>query len=359
MSGSKRLRVAVVGCGIGRSHIEEGYLNNPDLFEIAALCDINPERLNAAASDFGVERRVADFRELLEMDDIDLVDICTPPLLHFEQVKAALSADKHVICEKPLVGSLAQVDEIMAAESRSNGRLMPIFQYRFGNGVAQARAIIEAGLAGRPYLGTVETFWKRTADYYSVPWRGKFETELGGVLVSHAIHIHDMAMWLMGPLERVFGRTATRVNAIEVEDCASASCLLQSGALLSLSATLGSQDEISRMRLSFENITFESDHAPYRPGEKLWRILPKDEGIKSQIDSLLADWVDVPSRFATQVALFHEAVTTGGPLPVTSQDARNSIELVTAFYHSSSTGEDVALPLTAVHPRYSNWRPAT
>ena len=67
--------------------------------------------------------------------------------------------------------------------------LMPIFQYRYGNGVQKAKRIIDAGLAGKPYLATVETAWKRTAAYYAVPWRGKWATELGGVLVTHAIHL--------------------------------------------------------------------------------------------------------------------------------------------------------------------------
>ena len=122
------------------------------------------------------------------MDDIDIIDICTPPMVHYGQIIAALKAGKHVVCEKPLVGSLKQIDEVMAVERESKGRLMPVFQYRFGNGIAQAKAIIDAGLAGKPYVGTVETLWRRDADYYAVPWRGKWATELGGVLMGHAIH---------------------------------------------------------------------------------------------------------------------------------------------------------------------------
>ena len=118
---------------------------------------------------------------------------------------------------------------------------MPIFQYRFGNGVQQAKRIIDRGLAGKPYLATVETAWNRAAAYYAVPWRGNWETELGGVLLTHAIHAHDMLTYLMGPVASVFAATATRVNAIEVEDCAASAWRWQSGALASLAATLGSQ----------------------------------------------------------------------------------------------------------------------
>ncbi len=153
------------------------------------------------------------------MKDIEIVDICTPPTLHFPQVMAALAAGKQVICEKPLVGSLAEIDQLAIAEAKTAGRVMPIFQYRYGNGLQKAKRIIDLGLAGKPYLGTVETAWLRKAAYYSGPWRGRWATELGGVLMGHAIHPHDMFCYLMGPLKSLFGRVATRVNPIEVEDC--------------------------------------------------------------------------------------------------------------------------------------------
>lgn len=232
--------VAIVGCGIGRSHVREGILTNPGKFELRAVCDINTERLEAFATEFGVPRTTTRFDDLLAMDDVDIIDICTPPMLHRPQILAALAAGKHVICEKPLVGSLADMDEIIAAEQVAKGRLMPILQYRYGDGVRQVKAIIDAGIAGKPYVGTAETFWKRGPDYYAEPWRGKWASELGGVLMTHSLHIHDLFMFLMGPVDRLFGRVATRVNDIEVEDCVSASCELRSGALASLTATLGS-----------------------------------------------------------------------------------------------------------------------
>lgn len=355
---SRVLNVAVVGAGIGRSHIIEGYVPNADRFKVLALCDLNAERLKTVADEFGIERRITDFAALPAMDDIDVIDICTPPGVHYEMVLAALRADKHVICEKPLVGSLKEIDEVIAEEQRAKGRLMPVFQYRFGNGIEQVKAIIDAGLAGKPYVGTVETLWRREADYYAVPWRGKWKTELGGVLMGHAIHPHDLFVYLMGPIRSLFGRTTTRVNPIEVEDCISASVELESGALGSFTASLGSADEITRLRLVFENVTFESDHAPYQPGTAPWTILPRNEATKTAIDALLADWVDVPPRFTTQMARFHDAIFSGGPLPVTSTDARRALEIVTAMYHSSETRAEVSLPLGPDHPKYRSWLPA-
>src|SRR3569623_2149126 len=126
--------VAVVGCGIGRSHIVDGFLPNSDRIRLLAICDVNEEKLNAFADEFKIERRVRDFDDLLAMDDVDVIDICTPPGLHLEQTLKALAAGKHVVCEKPLVGSLADADKLLAAEKPAKGRLMPIFKYRFGTG---------------------------------------------------------------------------------------------------------------------------------------------------------------------------------------------------------------------------------
>jgi predicted dehydrogenase len=355
---SRIFNVGVVGCGIGRSHIVEGYVPNAGKFRVLALCDLNAERMTQVADEFGIERRITGFDDLLAMDDIDVIDICTPPGLHFPMVMAALKAGKHVICEKPLVGSLAQVDAVMEEEKHSKGMLMPVFQYRFGDGIEQAKAIIDAGIAGKPFMGTVETLWRRDAPYYAVPWRGKWATELGGVLMGHAIHPHDLFTYLMGDIDRVFGRVATRVNPIEVEDTISASLVMKNGALASLTATLGSADDMTRIRLAFENVSFESDHAAYNPGEKPWKIQPRNPETAAKIDALLANWQHVPSRFQTQMARFHDALTGAAPLPVTSQDSRRSLELVTAFYHSSSTNQDVVLPIGPGHPLYESWVPA-
>lgn len=355
---SKIYNVAVIGGGIGRSHIVEGYRPNADKFAVKAICDLDAAKRDSLAAEFGIERSVEKFDDVLAMDDIDVVDICTPPGLHFPMVMAALKAGKNVVCEKPLVGSLEHVDAVMAQEKVSAGKLMPVFQYRFGNGIEQAKAVIDAGLAGKPFIGTVETFWRRDAPYYAVPWRGKWKTELGGVLMGHAIHPHDIFTYLMGDIDRVFGRVATRVNAIEVEDVITASLVMKSGALASFSATLGAADDTTRIRLAFENVTIESDHAAYNPGEKPWKIQPRNDETAARIEALLKDWQHVPSRFETQMARFYHALEGTGALPVNSADSRRSLELVTAIYHSSTTNEDVALPIGPGHPLYQSWVPA-
>jgi len=355
MANSRIWNVAVVGCGIGRGHLE-GYRSHPDGFRVVALCDIDEARLAEVGDEFAVANRTTSFGELLQIDDIDIIDICTPPTLHGPQILAALPAGKHVVCEKPLAGSLAEVDRVIAAEAEAPGRVMPVFQYRFGDGVQKAKRIIDLGIAGRPYLATVETAWKRGPQYYEMPWRGRLEGARGGVLLSQAIHLHDLLLYLLGPVASVFARTATRVNSVEVEDCAVASLVMQNGALAALAATLGSQKEISRLRLCFEHATFESSLAPYSPGDDPWKVVPASEEIAQRIGDALGDHRFVRSGFGGLMGAYHAALAAGGALPVTLADARPSIELVTALYHSAATGSAVSLPIAPDHPSYNGWR---
>lgn len=357
MSSSAKT-VAVVGCGIGRAHIDEGYQPSSDRFRVVAICDIDATRCAAVADEFGVERRVTKFDDLLAMDDVDIIDICTPPFLHFEQITRALMAGKHVICEKPLVSSLAEIDAIADLESRSPGRVMPIFQSRFGDGVQQVKRLLDLGLGGRPYVATAETCWQRGGGYYAAPWRGKWSTELGGTLIAHGIHTHDILTYLMGPVTRLFGRTATRVNPIETEDCVSASGEFASGALLSVTGTLGSRTQFTRLYLAFENFTVESDCDPYQFYERPWRITPANDAVAAEIAGTLSGWLPVAPGFASQFRSYHDALVSGSELPVMLADARRALDFATAVYHSSRTHREETLPIGPSHPFYRGWAPA-
>src|SRR5207248_9795246 len=131
--------------------------------EVVAVCDIDLERARPVAEEHHIPRVVGSLDELLRMDDVDVVDLCTPPHLHFEQIQQVLSAGKHAICEKPLVSSLREVDELERVEAGSGRRIMPIFQYRFGHGLQKLKLLIAEGVAGTAYLATVETAWRRRA----------------------------------------------------------------------------------------------------------------------------------------------------------------------------------------------------
>jgi predicted dehydrogenase len=113
------------------------------------------------------------------MPDLDIIDICTPPALHLEQSVAALTAGKQVICERPLVGSLVRCRPADRHRAVSTGRLLPVFQYRFGNGLPKAKHIIASGIAGKPSPARWRPLRRDGPLYYAVPWRGNAKQNSG------------------------------------------------------------------------------------------------------------------------------------------------------------------------------------
>ena len=179
-----------------------------------------------------------------------------------------------MLCEKPLVGSLAEVERVMRAAEQAGRAVVPVYQYRYGNGLARLRRLIEAGVTGRPLVASIETHWNRPPEYYDVRWRGRKATELGGAMLGHAIHAHDLLTFTLGPVRRVFAKVATRVNPIETEDCAAVCLEMASGALVTSSVTLGAAEELSKLRFCFAELTAENAGVPpYRPAEGDWRFV--------------------------------------------------------------------------------------
>ncbi len=347
------LRMAVVGAGVGRQHAQ-AFAMNPGLFEVKVICDVNLERAQWVAEEANVPQAVSDLENLYTRDDLDVIDLCTPSGLHYQQTLKALWAGKHVILEKPAASSLKEVDELIAAEQQSGRRVMPIYQYRFRNGVRRLKHLVNQGIPGPAYLTTVETCWRRRPSYYAT-WHGKWATELGGAVVTLAIHANDILYDVLGPAKSVFARIKTLVNPIETEDTLSASLEMADGSLASISVTTGSTHEITRQRFCFQNLVAESNTAPYRFTADPWTFTGDTPEADAQIQAALADFVPLAEGFEGQFVDFAAALRENKPFPVSLQDARRSIELITAIYASAWSGQPVDLPLGQDHPLYAGW----
>jgi len=351
---SQRCRVAVIGAGIGAVHVD-AYLANAALYRVVAVCDLDATRAEKAAAPAGAEV-VTSYADVLRRDDIDLVDICLPPFLHFEAVEQALQSGRHVLCEKPLVGSLREVERLEQLARRAGRAVVPVYQYRYGNGLAQLRHLIAQGVTGEPLVASIEIHWNRGADYYAVPWRGRKASELGGAIIGHAIHAHDMLTCTLGPVRRVFARLATRVNPIETEDCAAIALEMASGALVTSSITLGAADEVSKFRFCFANLTAESPGVPpYRPAEGDWRFMARGRLTEVEIDAALQSFVPRQESFAGMLEALHPALHGAAAWPLTLKDAVQSLELNSAIYYSAATNTAVELPLPQDHPVRDGW----
>ncbi len=148
----QKLRVAVVGAGrwAQRAHIP-GWQRDPRV-EVVALVDTDEAALQAAGEKFGVTRLGTDYRELLEDDSIDVIDVATANTAHFEISEAALLAGKHVLCEKPVHHDFKQTQRL-ADLAKSKGLKTKLgFTFRYAPAVQYARHLIETGFVGTPYI---------------------------------------------------------------------------------------------------------------------------------------------------------------------------------------------------------------
>lgn len=354
------LNVAILGAGIGAQHLD-AYLALPDRYRVATICDLDAAKGAALAAKAAGCANLSDADAVIADPAIDIVDICLPPHLHGPVALKAFAAGKHVICEKPVAGSVAEADRMLEA-ARDSGRLFaPIFQYRYGRGLYQLKALQERGLAGRPLVATLETHWNRSADYYAVPWRGKWASERGGAVLGHAIHIHDLVTAFFGPVTEVSAILDTRVNPIETEDCAAIAMRTMSGGLVTSSVTLGGAGDRSRLRLVFDGLSAESGSNPYAPGQDRWTFTARAPDEQAQVDAALAeidaDIATKPSGYVGQFAAIADHVEGRDAAIVTGEDGVRSIELVAAIYQAARTRTHVALPLDRNLPVCVDWVP--
>ena len=143
-------------------------------------------------------------------------------------------------------------------------------------------------------------------------------------MFAHGTHAHDLVAHVAGPLTRIHGQTATLVNDIPAEDCATAFGATADGGLVSFAVTLGSQREITRLRFCFEHVTIESSLEPYEPGNEPWTFDWDTHERQANAEAVWRALAASPSGFDGQLAAFHRAITEGGPLPVTLADARRT-----------------------------------
>jgi len=353
-------RVAILGAGIGEKHLT-GFLKLPDRFTVAAICDLDAEKAGHLANQVPGCLAETDLDTVLSASDVDFVDICLPPHLHGPVAKRAFAAGKQVICEKPIAGSVLEADEIVAAAATAGCHFFPVFQYRYGRALYQLKALMDQGLAGRPLVATAETHWNRGADYYAVPWRGKWATERGGAILGHAIHIHDLIAQVFGRITSVSAMVDTRVNPIETEDCAALAMTTATGGLVTSSVTLGSARDETRFRFVFEHLTVESARVPYAPGEAEWSFFARDPEQQAVLDGVLEQnmpqSLEKPEGFAGLFSAIAEHLSQNTADVVDAASGVRSIELVAAVYEAARTGKTISLPLNRAHPICMDWCP--
>lgn len=336
-----RYRVAIVGTGAIANYHMRALDEMKGRAEVVAAVDVLRERVEAFSAKYGIPRSYTDAGEMLERERPDLVHIATPPDSHYDLVVRSLEAGAHVLCEKPLCTSLAQLDHIAAIEQRTGRYCSSVFQWRFGSGAQHLKRLIQIEAFGRPLVGLCQTTWYRDHAYYQVPWRGKWSTEGGGPTMGHGIHAMDLFVWLLGDWEEVSAMTATLDRAIEVEDVSLAVLRFKNGALGSIVNSVLSPREETYLRFDFQKASVELT-ALYSYTNANWRFSQPSSMQDASVAALWRESAgDQPASHATQLAYLLDSLDRHvRPLSGTP-DVRPTFELITGIYKSAASGSVV------------------
>lgn len=256
--------VCIVGYGaIGPIHADA--LENVEKARLYAVCDIDPEGRRMCSERYHVVE-YENFDTMLSDDAIDSVHICTPHYLHYEMAKKALAAGKDVVVEKPVVRTRQEWNDLTALEGAN--KICVVFQNRLNPCVQKLKELIEDGSLGAAQAARGFLTWCRDKAYYdSGDWRGRWDTEGGGLLINQAIHTLDFFSYLLGEIRCV--RTDmcnhTLEGVIEVEDTLAAHLELAEGIRGVFFATNGYSENSD----PFFEISFEKGTARYID-KKLW-----------------------------------------------------------------------------------------
>ena len=354
------VRVGIVGCGKVAGLHAAALRAVPEAMYVGA-CDSDPGRAAAFAAKHG-GAAFADLDQLLRAG-IKVVLIATPHPAHAAPTVQAAEAGVHVLVEKPMAATLADCDAMIAAAARTGVRLGVISQRRFYEPVQRIKAAIDAGKLGTPALGLFLMYsWRDAAYYTSDPWRGRWDTEGGGVLVNQSPHQLDLLLWLLGPAAEVTGFWGNLNHpTVEVDDTAVAAIRFRNGGLGSVLTSVAQKPGIyTKVHVHGSNgasVGVETDRGATfiagvsgiaePPLTDLWTV-PGEEHRLAEFqaaDRAAFAGVDGTTHYhALQIRDFVRAVRDGRKPLVTGEDGRAVVELFTAIYQSNREGRAVQLP---------------
>jgi predicted dehydrogenase len=287
---SKKLRVAIIGCGgiANGKHLPS--LKKLEQVEMVAFCDIEVKKAEKAAIEYGTPEAAVykNYKQLLEDESIDVVHVLTPNISHAEISIAAMEAGKHVMCEKPMAKTSEEAKLMVETAERTGKKLTIGYNNRFRPDSQYLHNVCKQGDLGEVYYARAHAIRRR-----AVPTWGVFldeEKQGGGPLIDIGTHALDLTLWMMdnykpksvmGTTYHKLGQKKDAANAwgswdpekFTVEDSAFGFITMENGATIvlesswalntldideakcSLSGTEGGADMKDGLRINGENFS--------------------------------------------------------------------------------------------------------
>lgn len=340
----QKIRVGIIGAGgIAQGKHLPGHLGVEGV-EIIAVCDIVEERAKSFAERNDIPQIFTDYHELVAMDELDAVSVCTPNNLHAGPTIAALEAGKHVICEKPLAGNARDGQKMVDAAQKSGKVLQIGLQSRFEAGNRTLRKLVEAGEFGDIYYARAMAMRRR-----GVPSAPTFITKKisgGGPLIDIGVHILDVLLWVIGnpkPI-RAFGSTALKFGnrddvpnpwgswdpeKFEVEDFAMGVIKFEGGLTVTLETAWASHTGNVGPTFFMGDKAGATLHPPQIYTDKDGEMVDYEPEIIT----------GEPGEFQS----FHNAIREGLPSPVPAEQVLEVQKIFDAIYKSARTGHSAAI----------------
>ena len=322
-----KIGVAVVGTG-GRGSGQARRYTTKDNAELVAVCDVIPERAEAAASEHGVKAYTS-VEELVKDPDVDAVDVVTPSVHHAAPAIVAAEAGKHVMVATPFAVTLDECDRMIAAAEKTGVNLMYAQTWRFNPGDRKAKELLDAGEIGdliwiswtrlKPPYGQRHEAWSRWLD------------QGGGFWVWEGTHFTDQIRWFAGQefSQAYSAGMGNYVSTGDGEDNGIGAFKFDGGAF-AVVLEGNSEPGASRGEWRFVGTKgmIEVEGGEVRLGKGGWQTI--DTGERDT---------------AAETEEFVASIIEGRPPIMTGLDGRTSLEAALALHKSHETGQAVAIPL--------------
>ena len=349
LQNAQRLRIAVIGAGLGSAPHFNSLQDLADEAELVYVYGRSAERLAGVKLPDGA-RKTTRLEDILEDSGIAAVLVLTPPNTHLELVQRAARAGKHVLVEKPLETDLNRAHALVEACEQAGVTLAVMLQHRLREAAVALRALIKSGELGQLVSATAAVRWWRPQSYYDEPGRGTLARDGGGVLITQAIHTLDLLLDFIGMPARVTGIASTSaVHRMEGEDTAAALLHYGSGAVAVLQATTAAYPGFpERIELNFTHGTATLEGGEMRAAFQDGRTINAG-GLQASgggADPMAFDH----AAHKTVLQDFIRAVKTGTAPAVTGRSALRVQQVIEAVIASSRSGGAVSMQPAAFIP---------
>lgn len=333
---------AIVGCGhIAKKHAES--IMKVQGAKLLAVCDTDPEKMKPFIEEYDV-MGFTQLSEMLALDELDIVNICTPSGFHKKIALEIANAKKHVIVEKPIALTLEDTDDIINACKDNGVKLSVVHPNRFRPVMQELKNAVNNGDFGKLSHANATVRWNRNDEYYAqAPWRGT-KTLDGGVLMNQAIHNLDLLVWIMGEPEEVYSMSATRLRNIEAEDVSTGVIRFKNGALgvIEAATTIYPKNLEETLSIFGESGTVKIGGTTANFVEH-WNVKSMNEDeVTDLISSIKADPYGIPGHQCIIEDMIDAIAKDRDPI-VTGEDGKKALKLVLALYESAEKNHPVKI----------------